>query len=151
MTDDLKIIELQELLDNANSQYKTVSAEAGRYKLLAEKLEQQLAECQAALQLRDKVLRVFRDSVLFRIGSSSPYRSLAEDYFEQIKETIAIQPGTEALEKLWGEPVGFVASGELEESKRKQQSANVQQLERFAELVAAAIRSRGTSTNSPQD
>lgn len=62
-----------------------------------EELRIQLAGRQAReVQLRE-ALGKYRDSVLFRIGSSSPYRQVANEYFETIKPILTTTQDTSAL------------------------------------------------------
>ena len=70
------------------------SWENTRLKEEIESLRQQLAECQAALIEAHELIRLRRNVFV------------SETYNERCEKSLAIQPGTEALEKWLGEPVG---------------------------------------------
>ena len=41
------------------------------------------------LKIAEEALHKYRDNVLFRIGSASPYREVAHEYYEYIKPVLA--------------------------------------------------------------
>ena len=65
----------------------------------------QLAASQAYAEQLRKALGKFRDDVLFRIGSSSPYRNVAKEYFEYIRPILSLPTDTSALDAYVAEKV----------------------------------------------
>ena len=70
-----------------------------------QKMEQQLAASQLHAEQLRKALGKFRDDVLFRIGSSSPYRNVAKEYFEYIRPILSLPTDTSALDAYVAEKV----------------------------------------------
>ena len=70
-----------------------------------QKMEQQLAASQLHAEQLREVLGKFRDDVLFRIGCSSPYRNVAQEYFEYIRPILSLPTDTSALDAYVSEKV----------------------------------------------
>ena len=68
-------------------------------------LQQQLAECQAALAVKDEAIEFLADGMN---PESMGYRDA--------QKALALQPGTDAMDKLWGEPV-FIQSDHLQKAR----------------------------------
>jgi chromosome segregation ATPase len=98
-------VELQDELKAAKARctrrLEDIALQAERYVSLqstTHDLMQQIAARDLVIKQLREVLASYRSDVLFRIGSASPYRQVASDYQERIKETLSLQPTTEALD-----------------------------------------------------
>jgi hypothetical protein len=83
----------EESIANASRIIACVNACAG---IPTEQLEAYPGAVLRVMQQRDELLAAlhkYRDNVLFRIGSSSPYREVAQDYFDYINPILASVKG----------------------------------------------------------
>lgn len=62
-----------------------------------EQLEAKVVTQQARIEQLANALSRFRDNVLFRIGSASPYRDIAQEYFDHIKGLLETTDDLSAL------------------------------------------------------